>query len=96
MDWSQILKEAGPYTAPLCAAMGLAIKWLLSERKELIASLSRSQEREREMGEKRTKELLESATALGESALVVEKALEKHDRMLERVVEKWEPSVLSS
>lgn len=96
MDWSQILKEAGPYTAPLCAAMGIAIKWLLSERTELLAALRRSQQREREMSEKRTQELLESASALGESALVVEKALEKHDRLLEKALERWEPSALSS
>lgn len=87
--WSQILKEAGPYTAPMCAAMGLAIKWLLSERKELLAALGRSQQREREMSEKRTQELLESATAMGESALVVERSLEKHDRLLEQVLAKW-------
>lgn len=90
MDFSQILKEAGPYTAPLCGGMMFAIRWLLAERKELQRELSASQQRERDINEKRTIELLESAAAMGESAKVVEKALGDHDRTINKALEKWQ------
>jgi hypothetical protein len=96
MDWSHVLKEAGPFTAPLCAAMGIAIRWLLSDRKQLIEALGRSQERERQMSEQRTLELRESSAALGESARLVETALERHDRVLEKAMDKWKASATSS
>ena len=96
MDWSQVLKEAGPFTAPLCAAMGIAIRWLLLDRKQLIDALEKSQARERQMSEQRTLELRESSAALGESARLVETALERHDRVLEKALSKWEKSALSS
>lgn len=87
-----VLKEAGPYTAPLCFAMMFAMRWLTGERKELITALRESQQREREIGEKRTAELLQSATAMGESARVIEKALNEHDRLLEKAIERWDSS----
>lgn len=96
MDWSQVLKEAGPFTAPLCAAMGFVIRWLLQDRKQLIAALERSQERERRMSEQRTAELMESSAALGESARLIETSLERHDRILEKALSKWDTFAPSS
>ncbi len=90
MDFALILKEAGPFTAPLCAAVGLALRWLLADRKELIAALSLSQQRERDLSEKRTQELRDSAVALGESAQVIEAALSQHDRRLQEVLRRCE------
>lgn len=90
MDFAQVLKEAGPFTAPLCAAMGFAVRWLLTERKELIAALTLSQQRERDMSERRTQELLDSVAAMGESAQVIEAALSNHDRSLQEVLRKCE------
>ncbi len=92
MTFAQILKEAGPYTAPLCAAMFFALRWFAADRKEAIEDLKASQSREREMGEKRTQELLESTTAMGESALVTTKALGEHDNNIQEVLKECRSS----
>lgn len=92
MDFSAILKEAGPYTAPLCGAMVFAVRWLLTEREELLEALQKSQQREREMGERRTQELLESAAAMAEVAKMSEKTLSGHSSLLTEAIRKWESS----
>ena len=88
MTFVQILKEAGPYTAPLCAAMGLAVRWFIAREKVLIEDLKTSQERERAMSEKRTQELLESTAAMGESALVMAKSLSEHDANIQEALKR--------
>ena len=46
MDGTALIKEAGPYTAPLCAAMAYALRWMAArwaaaelEKKELQKKL---------------------------------------------------------
>ncbi len=38
LNWMfEILQEAGPYSTPLCAAMALAMRWLLKDRDRMLA-----------------------------------------------------------
>lgn len=96
MNWDEVIKGAGPYTAPLCIAMGVAIKWLLAERQTLVLSVKEALERERQLRDKRTDDLLNSAKLLATSGELVKDALGDHDRtleklhlVLERVLDTW-------
>lgn len=62
---------------------GMAIRWLLNERKELLAAISRANERERNVGEQRMNELLEHARLMAESSEIVRTALGEHTRAIE-------------
>lgn len=84
MDIQALLKEAGPYTAPLCGAMVWIMQWGLSDRARLLKALSDSTRRERELAEKRTSESIESARLMSES----NQALHDHDRVLERLIDR--------
>lgn len=83
MDYQAILKEAGPFTAPLCAAMGYAIRWLLKDRARLLQVLSASSSRERATSAIHTTEAIESARLMAES----NQSLRDHDRVLERLID---------
>ncbi len=39
MDWFSYLQKIGPFTAPLCIAMSLAMFWLLRDRGRILADL---------------------------------------------------------
>ena len=88
MDFQLMLKEAGPYTAPLCGAMGWAIRWLLKDRIRLLKALSDSSERERQCAATRTVESLESAHLLSESNKTQQENLTQHDRVLEQLIQR--------
>lgn len=62
---------------------GSIVKWLLSERKELIASLIACQDRERQLRDKRADELLAQAKVLADSSEVVRDALADVTRSME-------------
>lgn len=86
------LKEAGPYTAPLCTAMAAVIKWLVSDRARILQALSESNKRERELSEKRYQEGMESLRIMSESDKTIRESLAANDKQLDRLVErvdKW-------
>lgn len=71
---------------------GAAIRWLLAERKDLLARLATQSDRERELREKRTQELLEMSKLLSETRTVVAEKLTENTRVLEglkEALEKW-------
>lgn len=88
MNIQTLLKEAGPYTAPLCVAMAWAIQWLLVDRKRLLGALSDSLKRERAGAENRTMEALESTRLLAESNLTQRETLHEHDRLLDKLIDR--------
>lgn len=72
-------------TAEKLGVVGLllsAIVYLLREKKNLISHIATKDERERRLRDKRTEELLETASLLAESSTVVKDALADVDRSL--------------
>jgi sensor histidine kinase regulating citrate/malate metabolism len=90
MDLPAVLKEAGPYTAPLCTAMAIVIKWLLADRLLMLNALTESVQRERAIAEKRTEEALESARLLADSDRTQRDVLANHNKSIEKLVERIE------
>lgn len=52
-QWFEYLKEAGPFTAPLCMGMSLVIYWLLKDRAEMLVDLKAVREDATALREKR-------------------------------------------
>lgn len=90
MALESILKEAGPYTAPLCTAMFAAIKWLLGDRARLLKILSEYSNRERSASEQRVTESMESLRIMSESDKTLRESLAQHDRSLDKFLERLE------
>ena len=90
MDAGDILRDAGPYTAPLCAAMAVAIKWLVADRNRLLKALSAALERERALSDKRAEEGMESLRIMAESDKTLRETLSEHDKYLDRLIERWD------
>lgn len=51
-----LLKEFGPFTAPLCAAMVWAVQWLVKDRARLLDELKLAHEDSRTIRDKRTED----------------------------------------
>lgn len=82
----KILEGAGPFTAPLCVAMGFAIRWLLKRLAAAEKRINGMVERDRQVADRRALELLETAQLMGESGRVVEDALRNHDHRLDSLM----------
>lgn len=61
MDFLKYIQHAGPFTAPLCIAMGIAVKWLLSDRKMWIERCTAAEQDATKLREKRTNDLVKQA-----------------------------------
>lgn len=61
MDWLAYIKEAGPFTAPLCVGMVVVIRWLLTDRKRLLDLLEEAEAERRSLRDKRAGELERAA-----------------------------------
>jgi len=68
MDIATILKEAGPYSAPLCLAMGVALRWLAGDRARILAQLEIAVADANQLRERRADDLLRHSTELREWA----------------------------
>lgn len=68
MGVGEILKEAGPYSAPLCLAMGAALKWLAADRARVIGKLEAAIDDANKLRERRADDLLRHSTELREWA----------------------------
>jgi hypothetical protein len=74
VNFGDYIKEAGPFTAPLCLGMLAVIKWLLDDRTRLLTALLTADDDRRSLREKRADDLLLAANeykAQGESMRVV-------------------------
>lgn len=65
-DFFATVKEFGPFTAPLCLAMGWAIKWLVKDRARLLDELKAAHEDSRQIRDKRTEDQRAAAAELRE------------------------------
>lgn len=74
MTFENIVSTSGP-AAGVVILMGLAVKWLLNERKDVLKLLDETRMELRELREARVKELRESASLLADSSQVVRDAL---------------------
>ena len=61
MDYLEYIKEAGPFTTPLCIGAYFVVKWLLKDRERLLKLLAEAEADRRELREKRADDL-EKAT----------------------------------
>lgn len=60
-DWLAYVKEAGPFTAPLCLAMSIVIRWLLKQLTLRDVALVEANKDRMELREKRTEDMLLAA-----------------------------------
>lgn len=67
MDINALIKEAGPYTAPLCLAMGAAIGWLLKELATARRETREAREDATQLREKRATDLERAAREYAEA-----------------------------
>lgn len=61
MDFGAYIKEAGPFTAPLCLGMMLVIRWLLLDRARLLATLVAADADRMALRERRATDLADAA-----------------------------------
>jgi len=85
MDFQKLLEGAGSFTV-VFIGMGLVIGWLLKEVKRCREGWTQATERLLEERETRANENQEAAKLLATS----EQALTQHDKMIERLLTKWD------
>ncbi len=86
MSWPEIIKEMGPYTAPLCVVMGIAIKWLLTQIADMKKERDAALDDAKQLRDQRTTDQVAATQAMGESARVVTEALRDHDDRIDKVL----------
>lgn len=62
----EIIASAGPFTAPLCGAMALAIAWILKDRADEKAKKEVAEKDAAQLRDKRAEDLQRFATELAE------------------------------
>lgn len=92
MDWIAAVKEMGPFTTPLCLAMGYAIKWLLADRKEMKNERDAALKDAQQLRDQRTTDQVAATQAMGEASRVVTDALREHDERIDKVLIQLEPA----
>lgn len=75
MDWFEYLQKIGPFTAPLCIAMTLAMAWLLKDRGRILADLKLAVADQISFREKRLDEMAQTSREGIESANGIKMAL---------------------
>lgn len=84
MDFFATLKDFGPFTAPLCFAMGVAIQWLIKDRSRLLDELKAAHEDSRTIRDKRTEDQRTAAAEFREFGDVVSHRLEEWIKRADR------------
>lgn len=82
----QYLKEVGPYSAPLCLVMGLAIRWLLKDRARILGLLEKSHETTVALQEKRLQQLQQSTGAYMEFSQAQSAKMDEWNRRADQVL----------
>lgn len=72
-----LLKDFGPFTAPLCAAMAWALKWLVTDRARLLDELKAAHEDSRLIRDKRTEDQRAAAAEFREYGDAIAHRLEE-------------------
>lgn len=89
MDFLAYIKEAGPFTAPLCIAIVLGMRWLLKDRERLLSLLAEANSDRMQLREKRAEDLERAANEYREHGEAMRDAVRewraKADAVLERV-----------
>ena len=75
LGYEEIIARAGPAAGTL-ALMGMIVRWLLTDRRELLRLLDESRAEASKLREARVSELREASTMLAESSEVVRDALQ--------------------
>lgn len=86
MQWIELLREMGPFTTPLCIAMGLAMRWLLKQLALIQSQRDAALEDVRKLLEQRTTDQVAATQAMGEASRVVTDALREHDDRIDRLL----------
>lgn len=79
-----MLKEAGPFTTPLCIAMVFALRWLIQDRARVLDELRAAQEDQRAIRDKRTEDQRAAAVELREYGDAISHRLEEWTKRAER------------
>jgi len=78
VSWIEYLEASGPFTTPLCVAMGFALRWLLKDRGELLVDLKAAHADATSLREKRAEDLENAA-----------REYMQHGEALRNVVREW-------
>jgi len=87
-DFLGYLQAAGPFTAPLCAAMVFAMKYLVTALGKMEARAVAAETDAKELRDKRTTELVASTSAMAEFGEAVRDQLRAHDEHIEKVLDR--------
>lgn len=87
-DFFEALKSFGPFTAPLCLAMGWAIKWLISDRARLQEQLNAAHEDAKTIRDKRTEDQRATATELRQYSEAMAHRMEAWSDRADKVLDK--------
>jgi len=80
-----MLKEFGPFTAPLCIAMGWAIRWLITDRQRMQDELKAAHEDSRNTRDKRTEDQRTAAKEFREYSDAIAHRLEEWSKRVDRM-----------
>jgi hypothetical protein len=72
-----MLKDFGPFSTPLCIAMGWALQWLVKDRARLVEELKIAHDDSKAIRDKRTEDQRAAAAELREFADAITHRLEE-------------------
>ena len=79
-----MLKDFGPFTAPLCVAMVWALQWLVKDRARLLDELKLAHEDSRTVRDKRTEDQRVAAAEFREYGDAIAHRLEEWSKRADR------------
>jgi hypothetical protein len=85
-EFLSVLQGAGPFTAPLCAAMGFAIRYLLTALDKMELRALKAENDAMSLRDLRAKELSMSTEAMGEMGEATRERLRAHDERIDRLL----------
>ena len=88
MDFFAALKEFGPYTTPLCFAMGWAIRWLVQDRTRMLDELKAAHEDSRKIRDQRAEDQRLAAHEFREYGDAISHRVEEWSKQAERLKSK--------
>lgn len=83
----KFLQASGPYSAPLCVAMAVAIKYLLGALAKMETRATTAEADATKLRDRRADDLVAATKAMGEFGEQMRNSLNKHSEEIERVLD---------